>query len=252
MILNGRFRSLPPGHYSGLTHTTDPIRVVMTCSECGLDRDSFEFESLSSPCRSCVASHSRLESVVAGGSCPDPVASDARGCPPYRVGQPRTIRTPESGKKPDPNVAQPALNRPPTAPNRRKEPENYRISKNTAVARSVHGGCTGIECGSDPSDVGLTSVWDRSEAPERDNSPISEVRAGIRSVYGGNTDSVGRHEPTKAVIRPSPGPQEALKDSPITDRDPERDKQLLDPDSPGSTAPVARNRRTREEEDGVD
>ena len=207
MILNGRFRSLPPGHYSGLTHTTDPIRVVMTCSECGLDRDSFEFESLSSPCRSCVTSLKLIEPVVAGGSCPDPVASDARGCPPYQVGQSRTIRTPESGKKPDPNVAQTTLNRTPTAPNKRKEPKYYRIS---------------------------------------------DIRVGSRSVDGGNTDSVGRHEPTKAVIRPSPDPQEALKDSPITDRDPAHDQQFIGRDGPRSSAPVARNRRTREEADGVD
>ena len=252
MILNGRFRSLPPGHYSGLTHTTDPIRVVMTCSECGLDRDSFEFESLSGPCRSCVSSLKLIEPVVAGGSCPDPVASDARGCPPYQVGQSRTIRTPESGKKPDPNVAQTTLNRTPTAPNKRKEPKYYRISENTAVARSVDGGCTGIGCGSDPPDVGLTSVWAPSEAPEEDNSPISGTTPPSGRQQAATTDSVGRHEPTKAVIRPCSDPQEALKDSPITDRDPAHDQQFIGRDGPESSAPVARNRRTREEADGVE
>lgn len=207
MIINGRFRSLPPGHYSGLTHTTEPIRVVMTCSECGLDRDSLEFESLSSPCRWCVASPKPNETLVAGGSCPVPVASDARGCPPYRVGHLRTIRTTESGRKSDPNGPQMHLNRTLNAPKQKKEAKNDRIS---------------------------------------------EFRDRTRPVHGGNTDSVGRLEPNKTVIRPSPGPQEALKDSPLTPRGSSHDKELLGCESPGSTTTGCTEQTTREEADRID
>ena len=248
---------MPPGHPTGLTHTTEPIRVVMTCPECGLDRDSLEFVSLGAEYRdlglgsgrSCRASHQLLESGVAGGSCPVPEPSDARGCPPYRVRDSRTIRTPESGTETDPEGTQTDPNRTPTAPNREKQPENRCIPESTVGARSEHGGCTGHDSSRIDDFLLITGA---APPPEGESSSISGMRPLSGRHQAAITDRESGIEPTNPVIRPCSDRATPLEGPLDESPEPEAVEPFLDRASSGFAGPEPPDIETREEESGVD